>query len=202
LARPAQTSTSQRPSESSSVARLALAEHLLASDDAAECAQRAVDWLARHAGAKAAVCALLDPETDELRALAGFGVTGAQLKRLSVHRDEVAHPVAVALSRPAPIVFENGKARRVAPLGPGPFVAVPLPVAERPDARVGILLAGPPSPLLQREARWVADTLGHKLIQLRAARRTAQSEHRLQRDRESLLSVINSVPDPVLLTDT
>ncbi len=202
MARPAPTSRPQRSPEPNAVARLALAEQLIASDDAAESAQRAVDWLARHASAKAAVCALLDPDTDELRALAGFGVTAAQLKRLSVHRDEEAHPVAFALSRPAPIVFRNGKARAAAPLGPGPFVAVPLPLAERPEARVGILLAGPPSPLLEREARWVADTLGPKLVQLRAARRTAQSEHRLQRDRESLLSVINSVPDPVLLTDT
>jgi signal transduction histidine kinase len=56
--------------------------------------------------------------------------------------------------------------------------------------------------VLEREARWVADMLGQKLVHLRAARRTTQSEHRLQRDRESLLSVINSVPDPVLLTDT
>ncbi|HMC33604.1 MAG TPA: ATP-binding protein [Myxococcales bacterium] len=202
MARPAPTSTPQRPSESNALARLALAEQLIASDDAAECAQRAVDWLARRAAAKAAVCALVDPETDELRALAGFGITPAQLKRLSVHRDEGAHPVAFALSGPTPIVFANGKARGPPPLGPGPFVAVPLPIAERPEARVGILLAAPPSPELEREARWLADALGQKLVHLRAMRRAVESEHRLQRERELLLSVINSVPDPVLLTDT
>jgi signal transduction histidine kinase len=202
VARLASTSAAARPAESSAVARLALAEHLIASDDATECAQRAVDWLARHAGAKAAMCALLDPETDELRPLAGSGVTPAQLKRLAVHRDEETHPIAFALSRSAPIVFQNGKARAAAPFGPGPFIAVPLPVAERPEARVGILLATPPSPALDREARWLADALGQKLVQLRASRRLLDSEHRLQRDREFLLSVINSVPDPVLLTDT
>ena len=171
MARLAPTSTPQRPSESNALARLALAEQLIASDDAAECAQRAVDWLARHAAAKAAVCALIDPETDELRALAGFGITPAQLKRLSVHRDEGAHPVAFAfaLSGPTPIVFANGKARGPPPLGPGPFVAVPLPIAERPEARVGLLLAAPPSPELAREARWLADALGQKLVHLRAS---------------------------------
>jgi signal transduction histidine kinase len=202
VARPAPTSAAPRPPESGAHARLALAEHLIASDDAAECAQRAVDWLSQHAGAKAAVCALLDPETDELRALAGSGVTAQQLKRLAVHRDEDGHPMAFALSRSAPIVFENGKARAAAPFGAGPFVAVPLPIAERPEARVGILLAAPPSPALEREARWLADMLGQKLVQLRATRRAMESEHRLQRDREFLLSLINSFPDPVLLTDT
>ena len=202
MARPAPTSAAPRPPESAALARLALAEHLIASDDAAECAQRAVDWLARYAGAKAAVCALLDPDTDELRALAGSGVTAQQLKRLAVHRDEEGHPMAFALSRSAPILFENGKARAAAPFGAGPFVAVPLPIAERPEARVGILLAAPPSAALDREARWLADTLGQKLVQLRAARRAMDSQHRLERDRDFLLSVINSVPDPVLLTDT
>ena len=202
MARPAPAPAAARPSESNALARLALAEILLASDDPVECAQRSVDWLARHAGAKRAVCAMLDPESDELRALAGMGVTAAQMKRLSVHRDEEAHPVALALSRSAPIVFGDGQARVPAPFGPGPFVAVPLPISERPEARVGILLASPPSALLDREARWLADALGQKLVHLRAARRMLESEHRLQRDRDLLLSLINSVPDPVLLTDT
>ncbi|HWE24671.1 MAG TPA: ATP-binding protein [Myxococcales bacterium] len=202
MARPASSSAALRPAESGVLARLSLAEHLIASDDAFECAQQAMDWLAEYAGAKSAVCALLDPETEELRALAGSGVTTAQLKRLAVHRDEQAHPMAFALSRSAPIVFENGKMRGAAPFGAGPFIAVPLPITERPEARVGILLATPPTPTLEREVRWLADALGQKLVQLRATRRLVESEHRLQRDREFLLSVINSVPDPVLLTDT
>src|ERR671926_233859 len=49
------TAAAPRAAESSAVARLALAEHFIASDDATECAQRAVDWLAQHAGAKAVV---------------------------------------------------------------------------------------------------------------------------------------------------
>src|SRR5262245_5908187 len=202
MARPAPAPAAARPSEPSGLARLALAELLLASDDPAECAQRSVDWLAQYAAAKSAVCALLDDESEELRALAGVGVTAAQLKRVSVHRDEGTHPVAFALSRSAPMVFEGRQPRAPAPFGLGPFVAVPLPISERPEARVGILLASPPSALLGREARWLADVLGQKLVHLRAARRVLESARRLQRDREFLLSLINSVPDPVLLTDT
>jgi signal transduction histidine kinase len=66
---------------------------------------------------------------------------------------------------------------------------------------VGLLLAAPPSPLLEREARWVADALGQRILQLRTATRAIEAEHRLSRDRELLLNLINAVPDPVLLTD-
>ena len=201
MARPAPSASAARTAEDTGAARLALAEFLLASDDVVECAQRAVDWLSEHASARSAVCALLDGETEELRALAGSGVSPAQLRRLVVHRDQQAHPVAFALSRESPIVFESGKARAT-PFGPGPLLAVPLPLSERVEARVGLLLASPPSPLLEREARWVADALGQKLIHLIGGRRTAESEQRLQREREVLVSVINAVPDPVLLTDT
>ena len=202
VARTAPASTAPRPPESNALARLALAEYLIASDDASECGQRAVDWLCQYAGAKAAVCVLIDPDTQELRALAGHGVTAAQLKRVASHGGDDSNPFAAAMSRSTPILFENGKARGATPFGPGPFVAVPLPIAERPEARIGILLAWPPSPAVDREARWLADSLGQRLVQLRATRRLAESEQRLQRDREFLLSVINSVPDPVLLTDT
>ena len=194
MARPAPSSTTARRAEGPAAARLALAEFLLASDEVDACAQRAMDWLAEHAGARSAACALLDGETEELRALAGSGLSPAQLRRLEVHRGEADHPIAVALSRESPIVFQDGKARGT-PFGSGPFLVVPLPVSERVAARIGL-------PLLEREARWVADVLGQKLIRLLGERRTAESEHRLLHERQVLLSVINAVPDPVLLTDT
>src|SRR5207237_1424024 len=75
------------------------------------CAQPAMDWLAEHAEARSAACALLDGETEELRTLAGSGLSPAQLRRLEVHRGEADHPIAVALSRESPIVFQDGKAR-------------------------------------------------------------------------------------------
>jgi signal transduction histidine kinase len=191
-----------RGGEPNAVARLELAEFLLGSEQIGECAQRAIDWLSRHAGARTAVCALLDPESGELRGTAGCGVSASQLQRLAVSRDAEAHPIAFALAQEKPIVFENGRARRAAtPLGPGPFLAVPLPIGERAEARVGILIAAPPSPLLEREARWVADALGQRVLQLRAATRAIEAEHRLSRDRELLFNLINAVPDPVLLTD-
>src|SRR5438093_719732 len=75
----------------------------------------------------------------------------------------------------------------------------PAPAAARPSesnalARLALaeLLVASDDPVecAQRSVHWLA------------ARRVLESEHRLQRDREFLLSLINSVPDPVLLTDT
>ncbi len=50
--------------EADAAARLPLAELLLLSDDARECAQAAVDWLAEKAGARRAICAILSVEVD------------------------------------------------------------------------------------------------------------------------------------------
>jgi len=43
--------------------------------------------------------------------------------------------------------------------------------------------------------------LGQKIARLRAAAAVAEGEHRLQRERELLLNIINASPDPILLTD-
>src|SRR5947209_8986832 len=104
-----------RGGEPNAAARLELAEFLLGSDHVGECAQRSAEWLSRHAGARTAVCALLDAESGELRGTAGYGVTPAQLQRLAVNRDAEDHPIAFALLQEKPIVFENGRARRAAP---------------------------------------------------------------------------------------
>src|SRR3989475_692695 len=51
------------------------------------------------------------------------------------------------------------------------------------------------------EARWAAEMLGQKIARLRAAAATAGSAHKVQRERELLLNIINASPDPILLTD-
>jgi signal transduction histidine kinase len=202
MARPAIAAPTSRAAEHAS-ARLELVETLIGASEVGQCAQLAMDWLAHRAGARIAICALLDPDTGQLRGTAGAGVTSAQLSRLSVDREAEAHPLAFALLRDGPILFENGRApAAAAPFGPGPYVAIPLPIAERPQGRVGILLASPPGKLLDREARWMADLLGQRLLQLKAQERLAAAERRLLRERELLGSLINAVPDPVLLTDT
>ena len=51
------------------------------------------------------------------------------------------------------------------------------------------------------EAKWAAELLGQKIARLRATAAILESEHRLQRERELLLNIINASPDPILLTE-
>src|SRR2546430_11128409 len=43
--------------------------------------------------------------------------------------------------------------------------------------------------------------LGQKIAPPRAAAATAESAHKVQRERELLLNIVNALPDPILLTD-
>jgi signal transduction histidine kinase len=51
------------------------------------------------------------------------------------------------------------------------------------------------------DAKWAAEMLGQKIARLRATATLEESEHKLQRERELLLNIINASPDPILLTD-
>jgi signal transduction histidine kinase len=194
------------PREAEAATRLALAEQLLESDQIGECAQAAVDWLGEHGGARWAMCALLDAGGRNLLGLAGFGVQVGQLERFSISLDEDSHPLVFALGSKEPVSFDNaaGQRRRkpISPLGNGNFFAIPLPLNEGREARIGLLLVSPSTPAVDREGRWVAHLLGQKLLRLRALATLAETSRRAKRERELLVKLINSVPDPVLLSDT
>src|SRR5919199_2197284 len=81
----------------------------------------------------------------------------------------------------------------------GDFLAIPLPLSEKREARQGLLLVSPARSEL--EAKWAAELLGQKIARLRATAAVIEAEHRLQRERELLVSIINASPDPILLTD-
>src|SRR2546426_1076270 len=141
--------------ESNAAARLSLVELLLTSDSARECAQATVDWLALKAGAKRAICALIDAESGKVLEGAAHGV---------------------------------------------PFLALPLPISEKREARLGLLLVAPARGALEREARWAAEYLGQKLSRLRREAALIEAEHKLGRERELLFNILNASPDPILLT--
>jgi signal transduction histidine kinase len=69
------------------------------------------------------------------------------------------------------------------------------------EPRLGVLLVHPMLPRVMREARWAADVLGPRIAHLRAYRGYAESQRRLDRDRNLLQAVIDAVSDPILLTD-
>ena len=186
--------------ESTSAARLALAEVLLASDDPSECAQAAVDWLGVQGGARRAVCALIDADSGRVEKILAYGVQRTDLDSFALALEEPDHPLVFALAGQEPVMLPRGGARpRNGDMWRGDFLVVPLPVSEKREARVGLLLVSPAR--AAPEAKWAGELLGQKLARLRTFLALSDSEHRLQRERELLLNIINASPDPILLTD-
>jgi signal transduction histidine kinase len=182
--------------------RLQLLELLLATSDPAECAGRAVEWLVAHGGAGHVLCALVEPGGMRLVGVAAHGLASVEPHAVSVDLEQRTHPLVALLNRTQPAVLPLNGAQRL-PLPHQPYLAVPLhgPSLDE-EFRVGLLLVSPPLPRAVREARWLADVLGPRCAELRAARAAAESERRLGRDRRLLQGVIDAVSDPILLTDT
>ncbi len=184
--------------------RLALLELLLAADDPAACAARALHWLGEHAGVAQAACFLADEEQRRLRYLAGYRVDERRLSALTAdlehHDDSLVR--ALGATRPTVIDRRAAESRLGTALGRGPLLAVPLLGHDAQEAvPAGLLLARPAFATL-REVSWIGDVLGNTLFRLRASHALRETERRVRRERLLLFSVIDSVPDPILLTDT
>src|SRR5438309_2922216 len=175
---------------------LALVELLLFSDDAEECARATVDWLAERGGARKSICALIDAESGTLKHVAAAGVSEGQIESLHLALEAPDDPLVFALAGREPVSL--GK-RRAPDSWRNDFLAIPLPLSEAWEARQGLLLVSPAR--CEPEARWAAEMLGQKIARLRAAAATAESAHKVQRERELLLNIVNASPDPILLTD-
>jgi signal transduction histidine kinase len=188
----------ESPRESVSAARLALAELLLLTEDPVECARATVDWLVERGGARKAVCALIDPESGSLQDVAASGIPEGQLESLHLALEQPDHPLVFALAGRDPVTLGKQGRRNANPWS-GDFLAIPLPMSEKREARQGLLLVSPGR--CETEAKWSAELLGQKIARLRATAAMVEGEHRLQRERELLLNIINASPDPILLTD-
>jgi signal transduction histidine kinase len=192
-------SGTETPREAASAARLALAELLLFSEEPVECARATVDWLTERIGARKAVCALIDAESGTVQHVTASGVPEGQIETLHLAMENPEHPLVFALAgREAVMLGKEGRRNGADPWR-GDFVAIPLPLSEKREARQGLLLVSPAR--CEPEAKWAAEVLGQKIARLRATAAILESEHRLQRDRELLLNIINASPDPILLTD-
>jgi signal transduction histidine kinase len=178
-------------------ARLALVELLLFSDDAEECARFTVDWLIERGGARKSICALIDEQTGSLQHVAAAGVPEGQIESLHLALEEPDRRLVFALAGREPVSL--GKRGASNNSWRSDFLAIPLPLSETREARQGLLLVSPAR--CEPEARWAAEMLAQKSARLRAAAATAESAHRVQRERELLLNIINASPDPILLTD-
>jgi signal transduction histidine kinase len=194
------TAPDRRAGKAPPEAKLALLEFLMVSEDLVQCGRRALDWLVERADVKRAVCAAVDPDLTRLVGLVGRGVPPGAVARFVVDLRNADHPLVRLMDDGQPVTFpargKDGQSRPVTPLGALPFLAVPLH-GRAGDAEVpaGVLLLTPVSPATIREASWLAQVLGHRLVRPRFY-------GRLVRERALLHSIINAVPDAILLTDS
>jgi PAS domain S-box-containing protein len=185
--------------------RLKLAEALLASDDLATCAQRALEWLSRTLGVTRALCLVGGGDTvTVLRPVATLGIRERAVNGFALDLEARNDPlVAATIGLNASVFGANGRATPTTPLGPGRLIAVPLQgrhtLEEYP---VGLLLIASSDADVEAEARRVAGLLGPRLTALRSAQRREANERRILRERTLLYNIINAVTDPILLTDT
>src|SRR6185369_6744098 len=117
------------------------------------------------------------------------------------------HPLVTVAFGLRPAAFGpadiTGDARLLTPLGQVAYQVFPLHALDaKEEPPVGLLLTTRVPPAGLREVRWLVQILGHRLARLRSSHGIADAERRLRRERALLYSIINAVPDPILLTDT
>jgi signal transduction histidine kinase len=186
--------------------RVALVEGLLAEQDGRACAALALRWLERHAGIERSLCAVVDPDGNHLVGWSGTGMPFSEVEGFRLDLGERTHPLVLALLGAEPVAFHRSvqglQHALTTPLGVVPFHAVPLSQAADPgELSAGLLLvAGTEDGPVSEDVRWAAELLGMRLVSL-WYRRAQADERRHKRERAWLLSIVNAVTDPTLLTD-
>src|SRR3989441_3279475 len=187
-------------------ARLALAEFLLKCEVVHECALWSLEWLGDLVGVRRAACFLVDHDANELGAVAVYGGAPSTISRMTISLDQRDHPLVAALRTPRPIQLSPstfGPRLRRPPLsGSAPFLVLPLGHSgEEGSEAPGLILLSPATPDAVREATWLAGILGRHLTRLRAVEQRAAAHRRLEGELALVQGMINTVPDPILLTD-
>jgi PAS domain S-box-containing protein len=193
----------------SKAARLELLEYFSAHHhDLAGCVEAALCWLARHSAVRRSACLAVDEASGALVTIASAGVPGDAMQAFSCSMADAHHPLVAALFHPVPTVFRGNRGNGYAaqslaqlPFGTGPVTAIPLKAApDENDEAVGLLLVRA-SAVLTPDASWLLTVLGRRIRQAQGGR-AAQEARQLRRERTLFFTIINSVTDPILLTDT
>ena len=191
-------------------ARLELLEYFLVHhEDLARCAQASLEWLARYCNVRRSVCLVVDADAGMLVGLAGYGVRSEDVELFSTQITDDAAGLVAALTSPRPLHFRgnrlNGAPARTLPPSPlgvtGPFAAHPLRGTRNQDQAMGLLLMRGPVDAAS-DVAWLISVLGQRMEQVRGRGSLAEELRRLRRERALFYTIINSVTDPILLTDT
>src|SRR5688572_18553331 len=88
-------------------AKLLLLEALLGSEEPAECAERAAEWLVEHGGAEEVVCLEVEAKEPRLVGLAAAGVRSAEVELDGIDLENVDNPFTAAILGRQVVVFEQ-----------------------------------------------------------------------------------------------
>ena len=122
----------QAPHVVDATAKQELLEAMLGADDVVGCVERALAWLAEHAGVTHAICALADVERGELIGVGGHRVTAGQIEKVAAGLGDTAEPLIQAMGSRTPRFFrsrseeKNDRARVGHPFGRSAYWAFPL----------------------------------------------------------------------------
>ena len=198
---------SRTPLRADATARLALLESYLEQpEDLARCIQASLEWLARHAGVRKSVCLVVDADATHLVGVDGYGVSHEDVELFSWPLTDTLDPLVRVLLSGRPAVFRasrtNGHAHPPStPLRTSGFLALPLAAGGAEGDAVGLLLVRATTPVTA-DVTWLLRVLGQKIDQIRGRGSVTQEVRTLHRERTLFYTIINSVTDPILLTDT
>jgi PAS domain S-box-containing protein len=178
--------------------KLELLEFFLGSDALVPCAQRGLLWLSVHAGARRSLCLLRDVDPNRLITVASEGVSSVLAGEFTVELEDRRHPLVHALAGTEPVFFARGPKMPSTPID-APFVAFPLRAPRSEELGFGLLLAASPGAPLDADTRWLFEVLDEKLSRVRSEDLVARG--RFGRERSLLYDIINTVTDPILLTN-
>ncbi len=189
--------------------RLELLEYYLVhNEDVAGCAQASLEWLGRFAGVKRSVCLAVDNEGGVLTGIGGYGVSSNDVDLFTWPLTDSRDPLVAALSATGPVAFRPGRVNGhignvtpTTPLGAGPFTVIPLRGTQEGGEALGLLLLRPWTGSTA-DVSWLATVLGQKIEQIRGRGSLSEDVRKLRRERALFFTIINSVTDPILLTDT
>ena len=193
------------PPRAGAPAKAALAEKVLESSTASDAARATVQWLGEHTEVQQAVCAVVDPDERRLVGIVADGISHAQAAAFGVELEQENHPLVLALSSREPILFRPSTRTRRShpdkPFGPAPFHAIPLRRPEQEDERgLGLLLVTGLDGAPDKDVQWAGLILSAKLLCLQHQFLRAR-QNRWQRQRRLLKDMVDSVSDPILVTN-
>src|SRR5688572_33349442 len=136
--------------------------------------------------------------------VAGIGVTVSDVEEYSSPLSHTHDPLIRALTAPAPMTLRTGRENghgRFPGFGGAAVLAIPLRNRQDDSEAVGLLLVKTGT-AVAGSGNWLATVLGQKLDQIRGRGSLTEELRKLRRERALFFTIINSVTDPIMLTDT